>query len=346
MGFFMASQQTVIDELHKIVKDVYFYAVTSKTIRADILVNSVAMRNQKTAEIMALFSGATVTKERPNDIRLQGGFTILVKPAKNAKKVASGAYYGILEKIDLSAFNLSGFSQVSKEFTNGNLVTSIKEASDIKCVTELNQEIEKASKGSLNGIDLKMGGFTFKNVIGCIPVTNGEPKADVVLVCKKDGVLYPDCYLSYKMGSSAKDFQNYSGLSEKSSSYIFNHPETFTFYKTLEALSLSNTKEDIFQIINDKKIIGLSVWGMDFGSSKFGINNCHFIAQGSPTISGGTLKYTHEQKNGDFNFERGYQPVFGARYASGRGNKGPKGIKADNFRIGIFPRAYRSKWLA
>ena len=340
----MATQDEVVRELHRLLPTVNFYAVTSKTIRADIPQNSVALRNKTTLDIIGFFPGASVTKERPHDVKIPGGFTILVKPAKNAKKVASGAYYGNLDKIDLSAFKLSAFANISREFASGNLVTSIKEASDIKCVSELNEAIVKASKGSLDGITLKIDGFTFKYVIGCIPVTNGEPKADVVLVCKKDGELYPDCYISYKMGKAAKDFQNYSGLSEKSSAYIFKHKETLKFYTTLSAMSASGVKEDVYQLIEDKKIIGLSVWGSDYGGT-FGVNNCHTIAQGSPTISGTNLTYTHSVKNGDFNFEAGYQPVFGARYASGRNNKGPNGMMAPNFRIGIFPRAYRSKWL-
>lgn len=340
----MATQDDVVRELHRLLPTVNFYTVTAKTIRADISQNSVALRNKTTLDIIGFFPGSSVSKERPNDVKIPGGFTILVKPAKNAKKVASGAYYGNLDKIDLSAFKLSAFANISREFASGNLVTSIKEASDIKCVSELNEAIVKASKGSLDGLTLKIDGFTFKNVIGCIPVTNGEPKADVVFVCKKDGELYPDCYISYKMGKAAKDFQNYSGLSEKSSAYIFNHKETLKFYTTLSAMSASGIKEDIYQLIEDRKIIGLSVWGSDYGG-QFGVNNCHTIAQGSPTISGTNLTYTHSTKNGDFNFEAGYQPVFGARYASGRNNRGPKGMLAPNFRIGIFPRAYRSKWL-
>lgn len=340
----MATQDDAVRELHRLLPTVNFYTVTAKTIRADIPQNSVALRNKTTLDIIGFFPGSSVSKERPNDVKIPGGFTILVKPAKNAKKVASGAYYGNLDKLDLSAFKLSAFANISREFASGNLVTSIKEASDIKCVSELNEAIVKASKGSLDGITLKIDGFTFKNVIGCIPVTNGEPKADVVFVCKKDGELYPDCYISYKMGKAAKDFQNYSGLSDKSSAYIFNHKETLKFYTTLSAMSASGVKEDIYQLIEDRKIIGLSVWGSDYGG-KFGVNNCHIIAQGSPTISGTTLTYTHSGKNGDFNFDAGYQPVFGARYASGRNNKGPNGMSASNFRIGIFPRAYRSKWL-
>lgn len=341
----MATQQQLVDELARLVHDVTIQAISSKSIRVETLVNSVAVRKQKTAEVVALFSGASTTKERPHDVKLPSGYTILVKPKKGSAKVASGAFYGNLEKINLSAYDLSRFSEISSEFASGKLVTEIKEASDIKCVSELNEEIVKASLGRLAGITLEIHGFTFKNVIGAIPVTNGEPKADVVLVCVGDGFLYPDCYMSYKMGTRAKDFQNYSGVSEKSSPYIFNHQQTLDFYKMLETMTKSDVKGDVFMEITDQKIIGLSVWGSEFGVDEFGINNCHFIAQGNPSISGTSLSYTYSHKNNDFDFDRHYQPVLGARYATGRGNKGPCGIKANNFRIGIFARAYRTAWV-
>jgi len=337
-----------IDQIVKLltqkIKGVSVYPLSGKSARVDITKNSVDERKRVTQLVLSTIKNARADdKTRPFDVSTPEGFKILVKPQKNAPKQGSGAYYGILEKIDLSSFNLTSFYEVSPQFAQGKLVGNIKEASDVKCVSDLNEAIEKSSK-TMGGITLSIEGYTFKNVIGCIPVTNGEPKADVVFVCRKDNTLYPDCYMSYKMGNSAKGFQNYSGLSEKSSPYIFNHEETYEFYKMLSNMTENGVKKDVYQIIKDKKIIGMSVWGMGYGGA-YGINNCHFIAQGEVSISGTSLKYTHSHKNGDFNFKKEYQPVFGARYATGRNNKGPKGLFNSNFRIGIFPRAYRSAWL-
>lgn len=264
---------------------------------------------------------------------------------KGGKKSGSSVYYGRLGDLKLSKYDTTSFLDISTQFASGELVTSIKEASDVIAVSDFNKALNDALDNP-DGMTLSSEGFRFKNVIGCIPVTNGEPKADVVLVGidNKNKKLFPTAYISYKMGSRAKDFQNYSGLSEKSSSYIFNHKETKKFYETLAKFSKQKLHPDVYQIIKDEKIIGMSVWGMDFGRT-YGINNCHFIAQGQVTISGGRLSYTHSHKNGDFNFDKEYQPVFGARFASGRNNKGPGGIQVSNYRIGIFPRAYRSSWL-
>jgi hypothetical protein len=317
---------------------------TSKTIRLDIPENNVQMRNRITGIVLSALSGSTTDVKRPHDVKITGGFTVLVKPSKGARKTASGAYYGKLAELDLKKFNTREFQGICNTFASGSLVNAIKESSDIKCVSDLNKIISPLLDISVSGVDLTISPYTFKNVIGCIPVTNGEPKADVVLVCRKGNLLFPDGFISYKMGVDAKGFQNYSGLSEKSSKYIFEHQETLLFYKTLHVLSETKSTEDTFQLIKDQKIIGMSVWGMDFGKD-FGINNCHFVAQGEACISSGRLKYSHIMINGDFNFEKPYQPVFGARYASGRNNKGPQGLTANNFRIGIFARAYRSKWL-
>ena len=257
----------------------------------------------------------------------------------------NAVYYGRLAHLDLSKYDLRSFSTISTPFSQGTLVTTIKETSDVFAVSDFNTALNRVLDQP-EGITLTCENFRFENVIGCVPVTNGEPKADLVLVGMdpQNMALRPVGYVSYKMGARAKDFQNYSGLSEKSSPYIFQHPETKKFYETLRDFSDKNVYPDSYQIIQDARIIGMAVWGMDYGKS-FGVNNCHFIAQGTVTISGSQLSYTHSHKNGDFNFSKEYTPVFGARYATGRTNKGPGNISVKNYRIGIFPRAYRTSWL-
>lgn len=336
---------TISNTIQQKVPNGCAYPDTGKTIRVDISTNNAQLRKQVTEKVLSLFDGSMQKPGRPFDVMLPNGFTVLIKPAKGAKKTGSSADYGILAKIDLKNFNTKAFKDISAEFARGELVTSIKEASDVKCVSDLNNLITGTIKNDLKGITVSILGFRFQSIIGCIPVTNGEPKADVVLVSHKNKVLTPVCFISYKMGRTAKDFQGYSGLSEKSSPFIFNHAETYDFFKKLSTLSSHGSSEEIYQVIKDKDLYGKAVWGMDYPSSAFGINNCHMIAQGEPTLSGSVLKYDHMQKNGDLSFDNSYQPVFGARYATGRNNKGPNGLTAKNYRIGIFPRAYRTAWL-
>lgn len=321
------------------------YPESGKTVRVDIAQNNVALRKQVTDKVLALFPGSLVTKARPNDVMLPGGWKVLVKPAQGAKKTGSSAYYGYLGKLNLSLYNTSAFRGVSSFVVSGKLSTDIKEASDVKCVSDLNELIEPKLKTNPGGITVTVAGYRFTNIVGCLPVTDGEPKADVVLVQQKGKVLTPVCFLSYKMGSNAKGFQNYSGLSEKSAPFIFNHKETLQFYKEMKTLAEHGGKVEHYQRIKDPLIKGKSVFGMDYPSGKFGINNCHAIVQGEVTLSGAALSYTHMHKNGDMSFDKEYEPVFGSRTASGRGNVGPGGITFSGYRIGIYPRAFRSAWL-
>lgn len=327
------------------LKDIVAYPESAKTVRVDISQNNVSLRKKVTDQVISLFPGALVHPKRPNDVLLPDGWTVLVKPAQGAKKTGSGAYYGYLGNLNLQLYDTKAFRNVSSFVVNGKLSNDIKEASDIKCVSELNELITPMLKSNPQGIRLTVCGYRFDNIVGCLPVTDGEPKADVVLVAQKGKVLTPVCFLSYKMGSNAKGFQNYSGLSEKSAPFIFNHAESLKFYKEMQTLAQHGGKVEHYQKIVDPMIKGKSVFGMDYPSSKFGVNNCHAIIQGEPRISGTTLTYTYMHKNGDMRFDKEYEPVFGSRTASGRGNVGPGGISFTGYRIGIYPRAFRSAWL-
>lgn len=332
------------NHIQKSIANVMAYPESGKTVRVDIPQNNVSLRNKVTEQLKNMFPGALTVPARPNDVLLPGGWKVLVKPTQGAKKTGSAANYGYLAKINLSLYNTSAFRGVSSYVAKGELSNDIKEASDVKCVSDLNELIEPRLKGNPQGITISVCGYRFTNIVGCLPVTDGEPKADVVLVQQKDKVLTPVCFLSYKMGSNAKGFQNYSGLSEKSAPFIFDHKETLKFYQEMKTLADHGGKVEHYQQIEDKMIKGKAVFGMEY-PGKFGVNNCHAIVQGEPSLSGSTLNYTYMHKNGDMSFDKEYEPVFGSRTASGRGNVGPDGISFSGYRIGIYPRAFRSAWL-
>lgn len=329
------------------VKDIYI--TDGGKIRVDL-----GSKDQKAREKIALFIAAqgpdaSIAPNRPADVKNFFGSTILVKPKKGATGSTASIDYGLLQNLDLKSYDTTAFREVSMEMYSGKLPGSIKEASDVFCVSSLNEVIVKAGTSVKDGVTLKVGRYTFKNVIGCVPVTNGEPKADVVLVCKDGNKLYPDCYISYKMGYKPSDFQNLSGLSNKASPYIFAHKETRAFFELLNVLqkNRSNTVTEPFMIVKDNMIKAHAIWGMHYkNGTSFGINNCHMIAQGRPSINSGILKFSHQIMNGDLSELNGEQTVvFGARKATGRGATGPGGININGFRIGIFFRAYRNAWV-
>lgn len=316
---------------------------STKTLRVEMREKNSALRNEITKHVLKLFKNSVTIEKRPNDVLLPGGIKILVKPGKGAKKTASLPYYGFLNRLDLSKYDTTAFSSISPEISRNVLPSKVKEHSDFICVSEFNTALEPLLTDT-TGKTLSFLGFQFQNVIGCIPVTAGEPKADVVLVGIKNKKLIPVCFYSYKMGTDATGFQNYSGLSETSAPEIFSAAETIDYYAALNAIVKAKQQSSIapYRPLKSKKLIGKSVWGMDYGTGGYGINNCHFIAQGTITISGGSIKYSgHSTKNGDFSGLSGsYAPVFGARYTSGRNNRGPGGMYITDYRIGIFPKAY------
>lgn len=340
----MLTQQIIITKICKTVTAAvaaYPVSANSKTIRVDVATNTAALRKSTALTISSLFQGSVIDSADSNTVLLPEKFKVIIKPKKGAIKTGSSAEYGLLGQIDLSAFNITGFETISNEFSRGNLPTNIKEDSDVKGVSDLNNAILPLLGREVKGITLRVSGMSFNNVVGAIPVTIGEPKADFVLVSVKPQTmeLYPSSFISYKLGRDAKGFQNYSGLSEKSSSLIFNDKETIDFYKKLETLQNSGNKKSAYAEIKNNSIMSSSIWGMDFGK-KYGVNNVHFLAQGEVSINSSSLSYTHTQKNGNLNFSNGYEPVFGARYTPSRNNVGPNGIRVNGMRLGIFPAAY------
>lgn len=268
-----------------------------------------------------------------------------IKPGEGSKKTASGAFYGILEKMDLSQYDTSKFREVSSVFASGKLPSAIKEQSDALAVSEFNRALDKVASSKPAGADITIGGMKFKGVVGVIPITNGEPKADFCFVCKEDNTLYPDCFISYKKGTNAAAFLGYSGLTEQSIPNLFGKREVVNFFKRLKLNEDLGIQKDEYQIISDSTVKAKAVFGKDYGGP-LGLDNVHFVCQGTVKItSAGTVTYTHLRKNGNMRFSGEYAPVFGARIDNSRRTKGPKGITIENMRIGIFPRGLRREWM-
>ena len=275
-----------------------------------------------------------------------GTYSVVVKPQGKRTASKSPPYYGILGKLPLDSMDVSELRDIDSSFVGSKKLPRIlKEVSDIKGISEFNKEIENASK-SANGINLKIGSFTIKNAVGVMAIVGKEPKADYVVVSKDGKRLYPAFYISYKLGTSAKDFQNYSGISEKTSQFIWKHNETKKFFKKLQTLYEENAQEEVKQEISDSEIIFRAMYGQDYGK-KYGIDNVNILAQGKVRISkSGVVSYDHIIENGTLPAKSDpYHPVFGARTATGRGANTPYGTTIVGFRIGIFPRAYRTRWM-
>ena len=322
-----------------------------RTVRVEIPSGKMDDREAVAFALSVKFKG----KLKPKKTEISfGTYSVVVKPqgkrtAAKATPNGGSVYYGILGKLPLEKMDVSELRDIDFSFVSSKkLPRNLKEVSDIKGISEFNKELENASKSanSANGINLKIGTFTVKNAVGVMAIVGKEPKADYVVVSKDRNRLYPSFYISYKLGTSAKDFQNYSGISEKTSLLIWKHPETKKFFNKLQALYEENAQEEVKQEISDSEIIFHAIYGQDYGK-KYGIDNVNILAQGKVRISkSGVVSYDHIIENGTLPGKTDpYHPVFGARTATGRGAKTPYGTTIVGFRIGIFPRAYRTRWM-
>ena len=177
---------------------------------------------------------------------------------------------------------------------------------------------------------------------------DGTPKADFKIV---DEDSEPFIFISHKDGKSAKDFQQYGGISDTD---IRNHPEVVDFLNKIKSISTDFAELPVggreFAVpIKDPKLASLTIFGADFGGP-FGLNNVHLVMQGdvildpiksdygdgcytlnasghvilNPALTGNKLALSENDP---------YWPVLYVRYNEGKG--GSYGFK--NARIFIWP---------
>jgi hypothetical protein len=200
-------------------------------------------------------------------------------------------------------------------------------------------------------ITVKCGPFTFKNIYGANKI-DGTPKADIALVSynEKTKKFENVCFISHKMGKDASGFQQYSGITPKAdgakSGAISKDKTVVKFLSDISKLhnSIIKNKSRYYRAIKDNKLIGKSIYGPEFGSPKFGIDNIHLIGQGdvkfTQTGQVHKLEWTgHASYNPDVkDFKKdGFTCVVGARYSAGR-NFEVNGKTFSGVRVLIMPQ--------
>ena len=215
---------------------------------------------------------------------------------------------------------------------------------------------EKTSVGRLNqliaeyGVDgilsLKIGGTVYKvkkaEITKKPSTSKTAPKSDFNFV---DGAGRPNVWISYKKdGKSAKDFNQFGGISEKVP-FVFNHPETVSFLadaieKYPDGLPPATT---IGRHIKDKTLGLVAVYGRDYGHA-LGPENVTIIIHSAPEnltaheVSPGVFELTTKKGSIHLNGQQltgEYSPMYMARYT----NRNSSGLK--NARAGIFPQGSR-----
>tara|TARA_Y100000389_G_scaffold118506_1_gene115676 strand:- start:2520 stop:3527 length:1008 start_codon:yes stop_codon:yes gene_type:complete len=169
-----------------------------------------------------------------------------------------------------------------------------------------------------------------------------EPKSDFTLVNVQGD---PQAYISHKAGKSAKDYQQYGGLSSKR--YKANR-DVQSFMKDVAAARPDGLKsgDSFYRKIKDRQLVFEAIYGPEYGGAasisnvdEFHLGNMSLVGSGAGPYK---IVSTHKGNNGDF--PRGeYEAYFFIRYQARRGDARAAGQVVKNARVGIFPKAKLSR---
>lgn len=200
----------------------------------------------------------------------------------------------------------------------------------------LQQQIEDAlTEDDVIEIQIKIGGRLY-NVAGAA-TTPGTPKSDFHLLDAKGNQVV---WISHKDGSKPSDFQQWSGMSQRSEPEIYNHPESRKFIDDVKKItgSVMPRETTLSRVIKNSKLVNMAVYGNKFGSA-FGIQNVTILLQGPVKLVKRKdfyeLQSNHTSTNGE-SMTNGYEPSFMAIYKGDRSNFDVKGA-----RFAIQPKASR-----
>jgi hypothetical protein len=169
-----------------------------------------------------------------------------------------------------------------------------------------------------------------------------EPKSDFTLVNVQGD---PQAYISHKAGRTAKDYQQYGGLSSKR--YARNK-DVESFMKDVAAVRPNGLQsgDSFYRKIKDKQLVFEAIYGPEYGGApsisnvdEFHLGNMSLVGTGAGPYK---ITSTHKGTNGDF--PKGeFEAYFFIRYQARRGDARAAGQVVKNARVGIFPKAKLSR---
>lgn len=218
-----------------------------------------------------------------------------------------------------------------------------------KTVDRINLMLKNAMKkySYTDGVPIIAKGKVVGKAVSCWKVP-GTPKSDIALLDKNGQEVV---WISYKKGTSAKDFQQWAGVT---SATMQSFPQVQEFLQKVKKkfpkgmVSGDNVAMHI-KGRNSTLLKKKAVYGDDYEpNTAYGRNNVTFVVQGRLDIKSVSNGYTvtsssaHVYENGD-NFRASEDPVFFARYTGDRSGGSKRKAKEggspiiENARIGIFP---------
>jgi len=252
---------------------------------------------------------------------------ILIKP-KSGREWRQQSYWNqALENLD-NWRQLKGFPDTEIEFS---------------VLTKINRKIEEL--GNMKSVRLRIKSKIYDNIIGFIPGPSGA-KADFIGINSKGKSVI---FISHKNGRTAKDFQQYSGLSSRAGGSIYDHPEVQSFREDI-AKKESNDfiNQAYYRDIKDHQLKQKAIFGKDYGFGIKNENNISLFAQGEPILtrtSPGNVTLSFNSKIVESTqlsqLERaGYNPTLGARRGEVYRTVEYRTDKVTGVRAGIFSKEY------
>jgi hypothetical protein len=266
---FTDTQQKVLDKL-----------ISDKAVNCHIFTGSVTFRNAsgsvKNLPIKPTgFKGGMSKSQTAIDVFLKTVYTSSFDPSVSVDKfiIACAFYFLIYQP-----------NRVKTESDK----TEAAEGQQVKAT----QSVLKLLLKEQGEIRLKIGD-NYYTIDEFDQYTAGRPKADATFKYKGTDVVF----LSLKKGSKAGDFQQYGGSTDLglTTANMNQFPEVQEFANKIESvcagLSLNKTINgyDFWDLkkgayfgypLRDPKVAATVMFGKDFGSTKFGINNCNCTIDG------------------------------------------------------------------
>lgn len=213
----------------------------------------------------------------------------------------------------------------TKEFGGKEKGASLSKESN--ALNQGNVELQKIlTKNNTESINIKVGSKIYKD---CVRITNqsGTPKSDFNIENIENT---PVVFISHKDGSKPKDFPRWGGFSK----YI-NHSEVADFIKKVKESIEDNTLssgQNFYKKIDDEDLKRKIVFGKNFGTPNFGIDNVNCVIQGNISFEEVdkdtyVLQGTKIWLNGDIPTGE-YEPILMVRYRDGRNDFGIKNCEA------------------
>jgi hypothetical protein len=202
-------------------------------------------------------------------------------------------------------------------------------------ISDLEDAVMQAIMMTGGPISIRLKGRTVKNIVG-VEKTDGTPKSDFHLIDANGKAVI---HISHKKGSTAKDFQQWGGITEKE---IANHPEVKYFEKQVNMLypdGVMPNSQSAYMRIKDDALKMMAVYGVNYAKGGIDVNKVDVLIQGDPglkyitngvySLTGtGHVHYLPELMTGEF------EPVLAIIYKGDRTQLGLRGGRASIYPMG------------